>query len=219
METKYTGFLKGRRELYEKRDKFPMDGDIPVLQFINTVHRRATDRRKDYLENYDAFLDWAYDAKVVEETVYNSLCSESYCYYPETQAIFERITSFRECFYDLVICLMKGIAPYPETISNFNTYFEEVKSHRRLNMNGYGMLEIWIETHEQIAFPLWNLIKGAQDFLTAVDGRIIKKCKCGNLFIDQSKNGRRKWCNPATCGSAYWSKKYYGRKKGLVVVD
>jgi predicted RNA-binding Zn ribbon-like protein len=216
MEDKYTGFLKGRRELYANRDKFPMDGNIPVLQFINTIHRRDTEGRRDYLKKYDDFLDWAYDAKVLEEAEYNNLCFESYCYFPEAEKVFEQMASARSCFNDLVVCLMEGVVPYPGTITHFNSYFEEVKKHVSLNMNGYGMLEVWVGTKDQLAFPLWRLIKSAQNFLMTTDGQFIKKCKCGNLFIDRSKNGKRRWCNPATCGSAYWSKEYYQRKKLLV---
>jgi predicted RNA-binding Zn ribbon-like protein len=218
MENKYTGFLKGRREMYENREKCPPDGDVPVLQFVNTLHRRATDR-KDYLKNYDCFLDWAYDAGIVEDAVYNTLAFESYSYWPEAEIIFERVKSFRECFRDLVICLMEGIAPYPQLVNNFNMYFEEVKQHLSLNMNGYGMYEIWVDTHEQIAFPLWRLIKDARDFLMTTDGQFIKKCNCGNLFIDRSKNGKRRWCNRATCGSMHWSKVYYRKMKGVVEED
>ncbi|MCR8558528.1 CGNR zinc finger domain-containing protein [Mucilaginibacter sp. BJC16-A38] len=217
MEDKYTGFLKGRRELYANRDKFPMDGDIPVLQFINTIHRSDTDGRRDYLETYDDFLDWAYDAKVVEEAEYNNLCFESYCYFPEAEKVFEKVIDARNCINDLVVSLSEGVAPYPGTITNFNTHFEEVKKRIVLNMNGYGMLEVWVGTKDQLAFPLWRLIKSAQNFLMTMDGQFIKKCKCGNLFIDRSKNGKRRWCNPATCGSAYWSKEYYRRRKKCVV--
>lgn len=217
METKYNGFLKGRRDLYVNRDKFPMDGDIPVLQFINTLHRKATDGRRDYLKTYDDFLDWAYDAKIVEETEYNNLCFESYCYFPEAGKVFEQVISARGCINDLVVCLMSGLAPYPEAIANFNVYFEDVKMHTRLNMNGYGMLEVWVDTKDAIAAPLWYLIKAAQGFLTDTDGRYIKKCRCGNLFIDRSRNGKKRWCNTTTCGGAYWSKEYYRRKKELAV--
>jgi len=218
MENKYTGFLKGRRELYENREKCPPDGDIPVLQFVNTLHRRETDR-KDYLKNYDFFLDWAYDTHLIEDAVYNTLAFESYSYWPEAEMIFARVISFRECFHGLVICLVKGVAPYPEMVYNFNIYFEEVKQHLSLNMNGYGMQEIWVDTHEQIAFPLWKIINDAKDFLIAADGQSIKKCQCGNLFIDRSNARKRRWCSFATCGNAHWSKAHYRRRKGLVEIE
>ncbi len=215
METKHTGFLKGRRELYENREKCPPDGDSPLLKFINTLHRRDAER-KDYLKNYDCFLDWAYDNAIVEDKIYDTLCFESYCYCPEAEMIFNRIIGFRECLHDLVICLMDGVAPYPELVSTFILYFDEAKQHISININGYGLEEIWIETHEQIAFPFWKIINGAKGFLANIDGQSIKKCKCGNLFIDRSNARKRRWCNNATCGNAFWSKAYYKRKKEVL---
>lgn len=217
METdKYSNFLKTRRRLYETRDKPPMDGDVPVIQLINTLHQRDTSN-KDYLLHYDDFIDWALDAGIIEDPAYSTLCFESYCYAHEATEVLTRVISFRENLRDLVICLMNGIAPYPEQITGFNRFYDELNKHRSLNMNGNGMLEIWIDTHEQIAFPLWVLIKQAKDFLMGVDASLIKKCSCGNLFINRSKNQNKRWCNSSTCGSKHWSKVYYSRKKGELV--
>lgn len=216
MKDKYTSFVESRREIYENRDKCPLEGDVAALQFINTLHRRETDR-KEYLTSYDHFIDWAYDAGVVDEQVYQSLCAESYCYYAEAASVFKQVISFRECLRDLVICLQQGVAPYAEQVGQFNRYYDEVKTHRGLVMNGYGMYETWINVHQEIAFPLWKLIRHAAEFLAVADESVIKKCTCGNLFIDRSKTNNRRWCNALTCGKAHWSRAYYSRKKALVL--
>jgi predicted RNA-binding Zn ribbon-like protein len=44
----------------------------------------------------------------------------------------------------------------------------------------------------------------------------IKECpSCGWLFLDKSKNGKRRWCNMLTCGSNDKATRYYHRKKML----
>ena len=43
--------------------------------------------------------------------------------------------------------------------------------------------------------------------------RICAGSKCGWLFIDSSKGGRRRWCDMATCGNAAKSKRHYERKR------
>lgn len=37
---------------------------------------------------------------------------------------------------------------------------------------------------------------------------------CGWLFLDISKNGRRRWCSMATCGSRDKARRYYARNAG-----
>jgi predicted RNA-binding Zn ribbon-like protein len=44
--------------------------------------------------------------------------------------------------------------------------------------------------------------------------RICAGTKCGWLFIDRSKAGRRRWCDMATCGNAAKSRRHYRRTRG-----
>ncbi len=37
---------------------------------------------------------------------------------------------------------------------------------------------------------------------------------CGWLFVDTSKNGRRRWCSMATCGARDKSRRHYRFKAG-----
>jgi predicted RNA-binding Zn ribbon-like protein len=217
MTDKHTAFTESRKKIYDERDKCPLDGDVAVLRFVNTLHQRATEKKKEYLKNYDSFLDWALDAELVEERTYKSLCAESYCYFYEAGEVFKQAINFRECLNHLVLSLIAGVPPGAGPVNTFNQFYTEVKAHRSFNMNGYGMLEIWVDTDEKIAYPLWKIIKMSKDFLSTVDGKYIKQCQCGNVFLDRSKNGKRRWCNGETCGSAYWSKQYYGRRKVGVI--
>ena len=43
--------------------------------------------------------------------------------------------------------------------------------------------------------------------------RICAGPKCGWLFIDRSKGGRRRWCDMATCGNAEKSRRHYERRR------
>ncbi|MGH8826162.1 MAG: CGNR zinc finger domain-containing protein [Jiangellaceae bacterium] len=36
---------------------------------------------------------------------------------------------------------------------------------------------------------------------------------CGCLFLDTSRNGRRRWCSMSTCGSRTKSARYYATHK------
>jgi predicted RNA-binding Zn ribbon-like protein len=210
---KCTRVMENRAEQYENRERCPLDGDIPVLQFVNTKKYRGTPQEKDYLKNYDDFLNWAYDSKVIEQAAFKKLCFESYCEVTYASKIFDQVISMRESLYALIICLMEEIAPYHQQLNLFNLVNDEANKHRRLDMNGDGMWEVWIKPEEEIAFPLWKIVKQATQFLMLVNGKQVKKCGCGNLFPDRSKNNTRRWCKRLTCGSRYWSKEYSQRKK------
>lgn len=55
-----------------------------------------------------------------------------------------------------------------------------------------------------------------EDILVTVDLSRVKKCEgdgCEALFIDESKNKSRRWCDMAHCGALRKSKVYYDRHR------
>jgi predicted RNA-binding Zn ribbon-like protein len=62
--------------------------------------------------------------------------------------------------------------------------------------------------------PLHLILKSAFDILTQEDVSRIKECpSCGWLFLDKTKNKKRRWCNMLDCGSKDKASRYYHRKK------
>jgi predicted RNA-binding Zn ribbon-like protein len=43
--------------------------------------------------------------------------------------------------------------------------------------------------------------------------RVCAGPRCGWLFIDRSKAGRRRWCDMATCGNAAKGRRNYQRRR------
>src|SRR5690606_10204621 len=70
------------------------------------------------------------------------------------------------------------------------------------------------EDPDELLAPLWPVVHSLKGLLTQNDIGRIKECpKCGWVFLDQNKNGRRKWCNPQACGSTDKMERYNRRKK------
>lgn len=72
---------------YGARDLCPLEGDTPVLQFINTLRDRDSGQLKEYLENYGYFLTWSYEIGLIDWDAYNILELEAYCYEHEAKQI------------------------------------------------------------------------------------------------------------------------------------
>jgi predicted RNA-binding Zn ribbon-like protein len=50
--------------------------------------------------------------------------------------------------------------------------------------------------------PIWVIVKSLYDLITETDLARIKECPtCGWVFYDETKNGKRRWCNPQNCGT------------------
>ena len=60
----------------------------------------------------------------------------------------------------------------------------------------------------------WRLAEAAVELLTSPEMERVKACpSCGWFFRDESKNGSRRWCSMATCGSIEKSRAYYARTR------
>jgi predicted RNA-binding Zn ribbon-like protein len=213
IKTSLTRFMPDRILRYGNVDLCPLDGDIPLLQFLNTFRYRGTAHAKNYLKTYDDFITWCYEIRLIDQDAYNTLDLEGHCYQHEAAGIVNQVIVTREMLYELVYCMTHDEPVHPITIGDLNAIYDEANKHLCLAITAYGLQEVWNNADEELAFPLWQIIKLAVHFLTSGDVKFIKKCRCGSLYLDKTKNSNRRYCNPLTCGSACRSKQYYQRKR------
>ena len=208
-----TKFTPQRVLRYGNVDLCPLDGDTFVLQFLNTHSKRGTADAKNYLKNYDEFIVWCYEINLIDEDDYNILICEGYCYAHEAESILNKVLLAREMLYEIICCMINNEPLHPITLNDFNMLNDEANKHLRFEMTPDGFQNVWFNINEEMAFPLWRMMKCAIAFLTSGDIKLIKKCSCGNFFLDRTKNGIKQYCNPLTCGSIKRSKQYYQRMR------
>jgi predicted RNA-binding Zn ribbon-like protein len=64
-----------------------------------------------------------------------------------------------------------------------------------------------------LAPVLWS----AADLLVGIDSARLRECanqRCLWLFLDDSKNGSRRWCSMQACGNRAKAHRHYLRQKG-----
>jgi predicted RNA-binding Zn ribbon-like protein len=65
--------------------------------------------------------------------------------------------------------------------------------------------------------PLWPLVRSATDLLTSSEVSTVRECAletCSWLFLDHSKNQKRRWCDMKVCGNRSKARRHYARTKG-----
>ncbi|SHN17710.1 CGNR zinc finger domain-containing protein [Mucilaginibacter sp. OK098] len=197
-------------------DPFPFEGGIPVLQFINTYRNRGGVHRKEYLENYEDFLAWCNEFKIIDLEDYNGLNLEGHCYEHEANHVWQRVIKLRETVYEFINCTLRSKQIHEDAIAYFNEMVGEANTHLRFELNGNTLQVMWFKTHEELAAPLWIIVKQATILLQSANFNDIKKCNCGKFYLDTTRNKNRQWCNPLVCGNAVRTKKYKERKMRIV---
>jgi predicted RNA-binding Zn ribbon-like protein len=86
--------------------------------------------------------------------------------------------------------------------------------------NGRGFSLAWDDS-DDLRRMLWPVALSAADLLAGEQGTPVKLCGmwettgCSWLFVDESRNGSRRWCSMKDCGNRAKARRHYRRSKGL----
>jgi predicted RNA-binding Zn ribbon-like protein len=194
-------------------ENLQMVGGCLAFDFINTVNTRKPAPEFEYLETFEDLMAWSEKVGSLGGTRLQAL-REYAAMQPETALAAHRdVIEAREMLFELFSAIASGRPPGPAVNEAFNRRLSN--AFQRINVKfGPSGTEIHFGNEEiTLNEPLFPVLKSAFDILTGGDFRKIKECpRCGWLFLDTSKNGKRKWCDMNVCGSREKSLDYYYRK-------
>jgi predicted RNA-binding Zn ribbon-like protein len=197
-------------------DTLPLDGGVLCFDFINTVHSWIGVNLHEYLSSYKEFLLWCRKVDILPAHRGKALQHHAAEHTEAAIKALEQVKHVRLLLYQVFSVVASGqLHALPdETLHQFNTALSEALSHIRFSIKENHIQPDWQEDQADLLQPLRIVLKSAYDVLTMEDHQRIKECPaCGWMFIDHTKNNKRRWCNPHSCGSIEKTKKYYQKKK------
>lgn len=191
-----------------------LDGGCHAFDFTNTLNTRRTAPAHDYLGTYDDLLAWGSKTGLLPLSRIKVLDKLSHTNKQGGELALTKAKNVREVLYRLFSEIGKNKSPGKETLDEFNAALSACLSQLRLNVNAGEATPDFGNESPSLDEPLCVVVKSAYDILTQEDFSRLKECpSCGWLFIDRTKNGKRKWCDMQVCGSQDKAKRYYHRKK------
>lgn len=182
---------------------FKYVGGDPALDLVNTVDWTSAGTRRDRLTGYDRLVDWAEGAEVVGSDVAVRLRQVARADPARASEAVQTARRTREvlrnAFRDAALGASTGSG-----LEDLNRLLAETLPRLRLQTSGPDIVYSWDEWGEHPASLLWPVIFSAANLLTSEEASSIGMCPgddCGWMFVDRSRNGLRKWCEMATCGT------------------
>jgi len=136
----------------------------------------------------------------------------------QAAAIFNRAIAIRETLYRVFHAVASGGAPADDDLAELNRALKETPARSALQRAGTGFG--WrVEPTRAAGAPallapaLWS----AGDLLAGAHLARVRECANGEclwLFLDESKNGTRRWCSMSACGNRAKAHRHYARLKG-----
>lgn len=191
-----------------------LDGGCLCFDFANTVSFRMADSPHEYIRSYSGLLEWCRKTQALPRPQLDLLEKRAAGSPAEAEAALDYFLETREALYRFFSALAAKSPPGEETILSFNAALEEAMQRQYFNAEKFPARLEWKSPGHDLKEPAWAAFGSAWDILYREDQGRIKECEaCSWLFLDRTKNNRKRWCNPAFCGSADKAKRYYQRRK------
>lgn len=183
-------------------EEIPIDSSKLCCNFVNTVYAWKGDNQDDFLTDYSTFIQWCIRLAIDDQEELSKLRRRAKKRPADAITAMNRIRKSREGIQRLIKAVAHndevGIA---QSLAVVNPLIAEALSQVNLTYAA-GRFVIDYKISLNLMRPVWIILKSLYDMLTADEKSRIKECpSCGWVFFDETKNGKRRWCNPLNCGT------------------
>ena len=170
-----------------------------ALDFVNTRGGpRHGPADSEWLSSYEDFAAWSSRAGLADPSTPPGETAPR----AALLAAFARVQACRDDMYEIFLALADGSAPPEAALRRIQLAYVEALAYGQLTGDMEGFAWRWDPGSGPLA-PLWSIVAAAVELLTHGPADRIKSCHaCRFMFIDQSKNGSRRWCSMDDCGKA-----------------
>jgi len=191
-----------------------LDGGALCLDFINTVHNRKDDPLPDFLHHSMDLTAWAYKVGLIDSKREKLLDSVAQNNLKKAEVTFKSALLLRELLYRIFYAITHNKKVGTDDLNSFNDHLRLCLSRVQLTEEKKSFnasLNLSENEFEQVTAPV---VRDAYTLLLSDKLSRVKECpSCGWLFLDTTKNGKRRWCSMKSCGSNVKALEWYYRQK------
>jgi predicted RNA-binding Zn ribbon-like protein len=196
-----------------------------ALDFINTSTSRHSTVGVwlDYMTDALEVLIWLRLAQAVNETRFREMTVIISNDDGKSRIFMSKTLALRKALGEIVNAVSHGQSPNEHCLAVLNEVLAEAKSAQRLGWTEEGPeLSLVVTDRQSLNDALWSIAFAAESLLTGDNINRIKCCgssTCEWLFLDESKNGSRLWCQMEVCGNREKGRRRLTKAKSLSLVE
>ncbi|MEP6618701.1 MAG: ABATE domain-containing protein [bacterium] len=185
-----------------ERQPFPFVAERLWLDFVNSDHAV---RGKDALHDFERFVRWLEVAQLLDPERASTMRRRAQQQPAGALAVLGDARRVRAVFRSLA---ERGIASRDirsDALGEINRVLGRSAGTRRVELREDGRFErAFVPVGDAFAGLLIPVVESAADALILGELARVRRCadpRCARVFQDETKNGRRRWCDMATCGN------------------
>ncbi len=203
----------------KSNDSFDIHAGRLSLNFTNTVYERpgySASKPQPVLELLNSpedFLRWCTERKATSKATISALREGWESSKNTAEKDLRSLIELREKLFSLFYAQISKGRLSERQLSILNELLRTLPQRELYAKDSVLYLE-WPKDLEPLRIIDATLILDAVELFTTEDLTRLKVCAaedCGWLFLDRSKNGKRRWCDMTDCGNRAKQKSFYSR--------
>lgn len=195
-------------------DNLRLDGGVLCLDYVNTIPDRFDGTNRDLLPTFNDLVYWAKKVKIVEGADISVIEKAAQSNERKAKDFFAEAMQLRTLIYNLFQPVSQQQKLKNSDLEQFNKLVSKYFPFLRLTVDREGFSEQWDFESNHFYSITAPIVKSAYDLLLSDKLHRVKQCSnCGWLFLDGTRNGKRRWCSMQDCGNSVKALEYYYRKK------
>ena len=186
------------------------------LDFVNTLDDRFAKEPKELLKSYIDLARFSEDTGILTAEQVDRLFPWSMQYKEDAEEVLKSAIVLREVISEIFYAIVQRKPVPAAPLAKLNRHVREATQHLNL-VSGKGHFEWKFDSGIDDPYaPIWPIARDAAELLASDRLEFVRACAsktCEWLFLDESKNHRRRWCDMTKCGNRAKAKRFYVRQK------
>jgi predicted RNA-binding Zn ribbon-like protein len=200
----------------QSKSNFQFTAGNLSLDFTNTVDNRGAENEADLLVTYADLLAWGIASRIVSQASGDRLLALAEKNPAQAKAALRQAGQLREAIYAIFSSIARRRVVPGASLATLNESLRHAAAHARIVHANRAFVWEWIAPDSTLTSILWPVARDAAALLTSGPLELVRECaaeNCGWLFLDTTKNHRRRWCDMKTCGNRNKARRYYQRAR------
>lgn len=206
-----------RAALLDRPPPPPHAGSSLWLEFVNT-DAAAQPTRGDLLRDFDALVGWLHGVGMLDSERAAGIRRRAQLQPASSAATVVDARRVRSALRVLAERGAQSTRVTDDAVLEINRVLGRSAGTRKVDRLEDGTFSrAFVPTGDAFAALMIPIVESAADML--VDGQIARVRRCANpnchrVFVDTTKNGRRRWCDMGTCGNRAKAARHRAKSRG-----
>jgi len=197
-----TAFRRSKGRPYAETFRCP--GGALCLDFCNSGQSARGPSGTEWIAGFSDLIDWLEAARAITGGQAGGFRRAAAASPRAAAQVWGRAIKFRETLFRVLNAKAEGGVVAREDLSHIETEHARAAPFARLSRTGEGYRWSLDPSAAALDAAMQPLVESALSLLTSAKLERLRRCgnsTCYWLFIDETKNHSRRWCEMASCGN------------------